>query len=579
MVFSINAGLLGDMMYKSFSAWWNKAAPRVRKGAPVAILLVMIAGVCVASIAYKTPSFDEGTSFFYGSKLISKLDSDRFDDSKMPVSALNAVPWALGRLIHRMFGVDLAFLSHYNVARLVTIAFSILAAALVFHWTRRLYGYHAGLLALALYAFSPNIIAHGRLITTDLFVLLAILAATYFFWRFLSHPDWKNCAISALCFGLAQIAKYSAVFLVPIFFIVFVVRVLARNRSASVADSEAQPSPPSAKTWAAWIALHALAALVIVNVAFLFNGTGTPLNGYHFESDFFKNLQRYAGSIGDIPIPLPYPYVQGLDLVKFSDATNRYFGRVYLLEELAPPGKGFPSYFLVAYLFKTPLPTQILVIAALVSLVRRWDWKRFLDNELFLLTPVAVYCFVMSFMLHAQMGIRLLLVVYPFLFILAGALLRNGRGALGKPRRIFVSLALVWLAASSLSYFPHYESYFNELLLDRKQAYRILADSNVDMGMDSVWLKEYASQHPQVIYSPSSPVAGEILVRVNDLVGVTANPEKFRWLRENFEPVGCVAYSILVFRVTPDDLRDLRRLQSHRKGNPQPRPTSPTPGG
>ncbi len=542
-----------------------------RRGAPVLALLALIAAVSTASITRKTPSFDEGASFFYGSKLISKLDSDRFDDSKMPVSALNAAPWALGRLIHRVSGVDLAFLSHYNAARLVTIAFSILAAALVFHWARRLYGYHAGLLALALYAFSPNIIAHGRLITTDLFVLLAILASTYFFWRFLNRPDWKNCALSALGFGLAQIAKYSAVFLVPIFFIVFVVRILSRSRSEPVADVETQLPPPSMKTWAAWITLHALAALVIINVAFLFNGTGTPLNGYHFESDFFKNLQRHAGFIGDIPIPLPYPYVQGLDLVKFSDATNRYFGRVYLLGELAPPGKGFFSYFLVAYVFKTPLPTQILIITALVALFRSGFRRHFFDNELFLLAPVAVYGFVMSFMLHAQMGIRLLLVVYPFLFILAGSLLRDGWGTLGKPRRIFVSLALAWLVASSLSYFPHYESYFNELLLDRKQAYRILADSNVDMGMDSMWLKEYVRQHPQAIYSPSRPVAGEILVRVNDLVGVTANPERLRWLRENFAPVGRVAYSILVFRVTPDDLRNLSR--------PQPRRLQKPPGG
>ena len=32
-------------------------------------------------------------------------------------------------------------------------------------------------------------------------------------------------------------------------------------------------------------------------------------------------------------------------------------------------------------------------------------------------------------------------------------------------------------------------------------------------------------------------------------------PEVFRWLRENFEPVGHVAHTHLLFRITPEELR------------------------
>ena len=46
----------------------------------------------------------------------------------------------------------------------------------------------------------------------------------------------------------------------------------------------------------------------------------------------------------------------------------------------------------------------------------------------------------------------------------------------------------------------------------------------------------------------------------NWLVGVFA-PEKFRWLRENFEPDGHIAYSYLVYRITPQDLERLNTRQ------------------
>ena len=35
------------------------------------------------------------------------------------------------------------------------------------------------------------------------------------------------------------------------------------------------------------------------------------------------------------------------------------------------------------------------------------------------------------------------------------------------------------------------------------------------------------------------------------------HPEKYRWLRENFRPVGHVGYSHLLFRITPEELAAL----------------------
>jgi hypothetical protein len=111
-----------------------------------------------------------------------------------------------------------------------------------------------------------------------------------------------------------------------------------------------------------------------------------------------------------------------------------------------------------------------------------------------------------------------------------------------------------WVAASTLSYYPHFISYFNEFVLDRKLAYRRLADSNLDWRGNEWYLAEYLRRHPGTIVDPRKPQAGRIVVPVNALVGVNRDPEEYRWLREHFAPVDHIAYSFLVYDVPQEML-------------------------
>jgi hypothetical protein len=45
---------------------------------------------------------------------------------------------------------------------------------------------------------------------------------------------------------------------------------------------------------------------------------------------------------------------------------------------------------------------------------------------------------------------------------------------------------------------------------------------------------------------------------VNALVGVTGDPDRFRWLRERFTPVDHVAHGTLVYRIGEADLQRIR---------------------
>ena len=106
---------------------------------------------------------------------------------------------------------------------------------------------------------------------------------------------------------------------------------------------------------------------------------------------------------------------------------------------------------------------------------------------------------------------------------------------------------------SVLSYFPHYLSYFNELVPDRRMAYKVLADSNLSWGQDIEYLRDYVREHPDVVVRPRQPMAGRLVVDVNRLTGVFQR-RRLAWLRDNFEPVDRIAGSYLVFDVTPDAL-------------------------
>jgi len=251
-------------------------------------------------------------------------------------------------------------------------------------------------------------------------------------------------------------------------------------------------------------------------------------------------------------VPVPEPYLQGLDRVL---ADERGGANVYLLGQVGNGafGQRFPEYFAVAWLYKEPIATQVLLLLALVAYVlrfRRFDFRR---DEWPLVCAVGFFACYFTFVFNFQVGFRHALVVHPLLFVLAGSLLREPAELYRGARLVLVGL-LVWLGVSVGSYYPHFLAYFNEFVRDRTSGYRVLVDSNLDWGQSGQYIARYVKAHPDAILAPDRPRPGLLLVSANNYAGLLL-AERFRWLRENFEPVGHVAYSHLIFRVTPEALQ------------------------
>ena len=503
-------------------------------------------------------TYDEHDHYKYGMNILHG-NSTRFDDSKMPVSAWNALPAVAADVLPD--GSTKDFLKGLFTARLMTTMFSMLVAFMVFYWARELYGRVPAFISLGLYVLDPNIIAHSQLVTTDIYVTGTVLFSTYWLWRFANDRKWQNGLWLLLTLGLAQLTKYTAVSLFVIFGVALLVYdwlSLKRNFA---------PEPWLGTRRVVWqYARYALAGLVvsiiIINLGFLFNRTFASFSDYYFRSDLFQSLQSKISFI----VPVPYPYLDGLDWIIQRERTNTGFGRIYLLGETRF-AEGFPGYYFIASFLKVPIATQFILLSAFVIyLSDRQRRRKFLHDEWFLLLPVLFYSVYFNFFYRAQIGIRFYLVVFPLLYVFAGGLFIHWRDFRRMQKMAAVTLS-IYLVASVFSYFPSYLAYFNEIVWDRKTAYKYLADSNLDWGQDGLKLKRYLAEHPKVIEAPVKPAllneSASYYLEVNLFLGITTEPGTFEWLRENFEPIDTIASSYLLFEITPDQMRDLCERTSY----------------
>jgi hypothetical protein len=288
----------------------------------------------------------------------------------------------------------------------------------------------------------------------------------------------------------------------------------------------------------------------VLNAAFLFDRTLTRFGDYRFRSATLRGAQARWPALAPVRVPVPYPWLEGLDWVHHRERTGEGYGRIYLRGELRHHG-GFRGYYLWAWLYKVPLPTQALLLAALVVAWRRRRALRWRRDLAFLLLPPLVLALHLNLAIRAQMGVRYSLLLFPPLYVFAGVLAAR---AWRLPRLALAGVlgALGWLVASVLSWHPWELAYFDELLRDRRLAWRVLADSNLDWGQGETALRRWLRAHPEAVLEPAQPRAGTIVVRANFLTGVMGDG-RFAWLR-TLQPVDTVAYANVVFDVRPEDL-------------------------
>lgn len=185
-------------------------------------------------------------------------------------------------------------------------------------------------------------------------------------------------------------------------------------------------------------------------------------------------------------------------LALFYDGLQATFSRLsqgrpsYLMGRWS--SQGWWYYFPVAVLVKTPLPLLLLGAGGAVLAARRKA-----AEAVWLLLPPIGY-FLASLTTKTQIGYRHILPVYPFLCLWAGlALARLWRTA----GRVAAVVLAAWLAVTVARVHPHHLAYFNEAAGGPADGAKWLADSNLDWGQDLKGLSEAvaARGNPPVVLS------------------------------------------------------------------------------
>lgn len=534
----------------------------------------------------ESQTYDENYYFHTGLAILSgkpsKLgETDVAARNIIPASALNVlVSKAISKALP-VLNIDKATIKELEIplGKIATIIVSIILAIYVFRWTFKLYGIKSAFLALTLYILDPNIIAHSRQVHQDIFGACSIFIATYYFWNFLKFGGRINTVLSMITFGIAQISRYTAVYLLPLYFLL-AIAFYRESIIRLIKEKQFKIILSNIRVFLFYTILLLATAVLIINIGFSGERTFTKFGDYKFESRAFTALQSSSFLLRNLPVPVPYAYLRGLDCAKDKEEKGTGSGPPYLKGRLGLENgkiKGFKEYYLIAFLYKVPIATQLILVMAVTGIIWNKAKINFWQNEVFLIIPCILYFSIFSFAINAQLGIRYILMIFPFLFVLSSSVALYWTQSRMR-YRVFIASLVAYLLISNFSYFPHYLSYFNELLVDRKLGYTILADSNLDWGQNENYLNEYLKKHPSTVFylnnslkkhpsavlksallkatvNPDRPQAGLTVIAANDLVGITSNPKRFQWLREKLRPVDHVAYSYLVFNIKPQDFK------------------------
>ncbi len=393
---------------------------------------------------------------------------------------------------------------------LVAIAVGAALAALAF----RLGGPVSALVATALFAFDPAVLAHASLIKSDLLLALAMLGLSGLAIR-AGRRATLACAVGlGIMCALAVQAKFSGLLTGPMLAILLLLRALrpetwpalgrtATTRltrlAAALGIGVVSATVVFTLTWACYGFRYRPARPTAANmdmpVAYARAAraeTAADLGRRPTAADLAAHapgrLVRFVLWSDDHRL-LPQAFLAGLTLqYTATDVWPGYLnGQVYF--------DGRAVYFPLAVLYKTPLAElATLGLALIVGLpaIRRCGWP-----GVCIAVPAVIFgC--SALVAHVNIGLRNLLPLYPDAALAAGAVAAH---AYRRRPRLTLGLSSLLLTAQLISVataWPDYLPYFNAAVGGPVEGLSHLADSNVDWGQDVPALAEWQRAHPGV---------------------------------------------------------------------------------
>jgi hypothetical protein len=448
--------------------------------------------------------------------------------------------WRTGFAFFYTLGNDLARM--LQTGRAMMALFGVAVGAMVFAWSRSLFGQTGAFVSLVLCVFCPNLLAHGGLITSDMAATAGFFAATLACWRLAHRVTAGRVVLAGLALGALALAKFSAAMFLPMLAVMLLVR-LARGAPLPVRLGPGRGRVRGWRRAAVLCAAGGAAALIAIGLiwaAYDFRFAAMPAagrDGARFNVSWDEVLLEKATPPGSRAVgpTLPYDPNPGNLRAGWAQTVIRFardhrllpephlYGLAYVLRFAgwrpaflngATRGTGWWQFFPIAFALKTPLPVfGLLALAAVAIGLQARRGKRGRDqrppraNLLYRLSPLLILLGVywaFAVASHLDIGLRHILPTYPALYVLAGA---AGWFSRRRPYWVGVLVAglLGWFVAASWWIRPDYLAYFNPLAGGPAHGYRHLVDSSLDWGQDLPglhdWLARYARPGERVFLS------------------------------------------------------------------------------
>jgi len=489
-----------------------KSAEKLNSIVIVCAFALYFAFISLTSIAQKSPTHDEPLHLFAGYAYL-KWGDFRVNPEHPPLAKLlAAIPLMMQRspavdieraerdavqqdreyawvLANRFLFSDGNAEVRFFLGRLPIVSLGIVLGVLIFIVARDLYGSAAALAALAIYALDPNIIAHSSIIHTDIPFALFLFGSSYFFWRSLSETNFFNVVLAAVFFALATVTKFSFSAIPAIWAALGAIWFFRTQPHGS----ERTPLIKNLRLCDKAVLLTLVfSAAAVTSYIVIWCAYGIRFDSVAYQ----KGTLPFARLLREDPwlvkfvhlnadyFVLPEAWVYGL-----ISAVKSVGRPSYLLGEVSD--HGFWLYFPIAFAVKTPLPTLLLLLTAIILVV--FDPHRQRVN-IVLLVPVVMY-FLLAVFSKINIGVRHILPIYPFLFVWIG-------GAVGKlwlsknlATRCYLLTLGVWLVGSTIWTYPDYLAFFNEIIGGPRNGQKVLVDSNLDWGQDLKGLKRWMDNH------------------------------------------------------------------------------------
>ncbi len=523
--------------------WPKKLETFIRAHSLALALALILAGSARIASTYTVfnHTIDEPAHIACGMEWLS-MHTYQYEAQHPPLSrVMTAIfPYVAGERSWRrplMYNEGAAILytsNHYDrnlaLARLGILPFFWLGSLVTFWWTRKYFGELTAVIATLLFTFTPSVLAHAGLATTDMALTATFAAAFFVMLVWLETPTWKWTVIFGMALASTVLSKFSVLVYFP--------------ASAAIAGAlywiGARPAWSDLVSMVrARIPKLACAALVACFVIWA---------GYRFS------FHKY---------PAPELW-RGIEEVREH---NRLGNPSYLLGEYSD--SGFWFYYPVALGVKTPLALLALLGVGLAAC-----WKR--RSRVPYLIPIA---FAAGILLVASwsrinIGIRHVLPMY-VAFAMVGAIGAVKLWESGKWARWVAIALLAWMVLTSALAHPDYLAYFNAIAGDEPE--KILVDSDLDWGQDmkrlSARLRELGATEvafdpfiiahlervhgfPHIVpLDPNGPLPGWNAVSLTmlklDRMGLKRTHPEFQVWAERMKPAERVGKSVLLFYVPP----------------------------